>query len=227
MPITNVDSALTTLAAFKVYRELTDTSKDTLISSLIPRASARISSFCNRKFTQATYSETFNGNGTHLLYVTHWPITTPLSSAQNGVGNVWEHQGGVFNSSSLLVERSTTSGAGHYVVHPGEDGQGLIEKYGYFGGGDDQRTAWPRGTLNIKVTYQGGYATIPDEIAQAAIRLTAVYFLRAERGLDYTTSESIQAGGGSMSAIPQELPKDIIEMLTPWKAARLSGVSGL
>lgn len=218
MPITNLDDALTTTAKVKTYLAITDSSEDTRLAALVLRASATISAWCDRKFAQATYTETKSGNGTHLLYVTHWPVTSPLTAVSGGL---WVHSMGVFDSSSILTERA--SGSGHYVVHTGEDGRGLIERIAGFTGDltGETRAKWPKGSLNIQITYQGGYSTIPYPIEHAATRLAAIYYQRAKRGMDFATSESIQAGGGSISAPEHAMPKDLIEALTPWRRSRV------
>ena len=77
------------------------------------------------------------------------------------------------------------------------------------------------GVQNIQAVYEAGYDVIPDDVVLWATRLVAFLFRRAERGLDISTSESMQASGGSVSIVSHDWPKDIKEGLNYWKRARV------
>lgn len=70
-----VDSyALTSRDNFKTYAGITTTDDDTLIDSIIDRASDRIETFCNRKFMTRDFSETYDG-GSETVQLRNYPVT--------------------------------------------------------------------------------------------------------------------------------------------------------
>lgn len=70
-----IDNALTTVARYKSFAEITGSSKDTLISMLIIGVSGEVERWCKRKFKRQTYTnEVYDGTGTANLYLKNTPI---------------------------------------------------------------------------------------------------------------------------------------------------------
>ena len=66
--------ALCTLAEYKAWRGVSGTSWDTLYTTPIGTASAEIERMCNRTaggFNTATFTETFDGDGSQTLTVSN------------------------------------------------------------------------------------------------------------------------------------------------------------
>lgn len=72
---TTTTGALTTLANVKTYIGLSGTDDDTLITSLIARATSAIESYCQRTLRSTTYREIFDGTGEARLLLTEYPVT--------------------------------------------------------------------------------------------------------------------------------------------------------
>ena len=204
---TNIDTALTTLAATKIFlnvgQDAANTSRDSQISALISAVSGEISTFCGRKFAQATYTnEIYNGNGSEFLWLRNWPTT---------VTSIYEDSGGAFGSGTLLTARS--GGSGDYWAMAGEESHGRVVKV---------NGVWGAGHGNIQVTYVGGYATIPTPISELAHEWIGILWARSERKAHDMQSQAGPAGG-STSYLAREIPADITARLMRWKAIRIYG----
>jgi hypothetical protein len=211
MALQNHDTALCTRDEFKARMNISDGVKDTQIDDLIIAVSARVSQWCGRKFAQATYTdEIYDGTGTDTLYLRNWPVTTPMSGVS---GTIHEDSSRGWTASTLLTEYTSdgNSTTGDYVILPDEMGLGRVKKV---------TGTWIVGPAVIKVTYQGGYATIPEPVNRAALRLMSQMWTVAERHWDAQTSEAIQAGGGSSTMVEHKMPPDVVELLRPWKRVR-------
>lgn len=77
--------ALTTLAKVKEYLgiELTETSKDELLTRLLNSASATIENYCRRKFNAADYTETFDGLARNI-FPQQYPIISITNLTHDG-----------------------------------------------------------------------------------------------------------------------------------------------
>jgi hypothetical protein len=70
-------AALITLAQAKLYLGITDENSDTLLESLIERASGYLERYCNRKLKTRTYTrEIYYGTGGASLRLDQYPATT-------------------------------------------------------------------------------------------------------------------------------------------------------
>jgi hypothetical protein len=200
MPIV-FDDALTTLAAVKTALDITASGEDARIEAYIDRASAVISMFCDRKFASTVYTaEIYNGTGHSSLWLNNWPIIA--------VASLYLDSTRTFGSDSLLSVWS--GGTGDYVFHTGEEGQGLVERVN---GG------FSFGVRNIQITYTAGFATIPFAVAEAAIHLVAYYQTRAKK-VAFIQQTETYAGGGTTTYTPREWPKEVRDLLEPWRKKR-------
>lgn len=73
--VTATTGALTTLANYKTYAGITSSDYDTLISSLIVRATSAMESYCDRIFNSTSYRELYDGDGTATLYLKQYPVS--------------------------------------------------------------------------------------------------------------------------------------------------------
>ena len=202
MAIANPDTALFTSAALKVYLDISGSSNDTALAALVPRVSGMVSSWCGRRFTQTTYTnERYDGTGARNLWLNAWPITSPLTS-------LYHDDGYVFATALTEVVGATTSG--DYIVHREGTEAGLGRIVLLAG-------TWGTAPMSIKVTYQGGYATIPDEVQMACFRCAAHIWYVNLKKLHAVSAESIQAGGGSLTVVEHKMPPDVQEMLIRWR----------
>lgn len=200
------DTALTTLEAVKLYLGgRTGALRDEHLSALVARKSAEVSVWCGRRFVQTTHTEYYDGNGSDQLYLRHYPITTPLTGSQG----IWEDAARQFATAVALIEdTNTTTGDFRFDRGGEEEGQGIVVRV---------NGIWQRGRQNYKVVYQAGYATIPGTVVEAVHRLIAVAFFHTENNTQAVVSQTNPAGGGSVNVVEHGIPKDVRELLAPYR----------
>lgn len=205
------DTAYVTLAAVKTRMGLSGTGEDDLLNGLIAHSAARLSAYCHRVFTQADTTEYINGTGSEWLWLKAWPI-----SAFTGSYTVRVDSNREFAASSALVEDTVnTTTTGDYIRYREgeEDGYGaLIRRVG----------VWPAGFGNVKVIYQGGYATgsYPTLLQEASHRAINLWYPILKRGVGASSSSSLP-GGGSSSFVELALPKDVLELVHEFRRETL------
>ena len=142
--------ALTTLAAVKLYMGITDTSLDTQIAALIPRAQVGIESFLSRSIELGARTETRDGNGGTVMMLREHPVASVQSLAIDGI----------------TIPQATSGGSGWRLTS-----QRLILLTGYRFRADVQ---------NVDVAYTAGFATVPGDIEQACIEVVALMYRRPD-----------------------------------------------
>ena len=138
-------------------------SDENLLTSLLTRTTKLIQQYVGRDLIQDTYTNIQrNGNGQRILQVQNYPIVS--------VTNIYDDVTRTFGSDSLLIE--DTGGlysTAHYVI----EGKGEIENTGHIIRLDG---VWTRGIKNIRMTYVGGYASVPTDLVQAQIDWTTYIY---------------------------------------------------
>lgn len=85
---------LVSLSKLKSYLQITDTTNDTLLSSLIDQASVFIESYTGRKLVAQDYDVRMDGHGENEFLFPQYPVNT-LASFQYNAGTigtqVWEN----------------------------------------------------------------------------------------------------------------------------------------
>jgi hypothetical protein len=198
---------LTTLAALQEYLSITDSSYDAVLTNTLERAEDRIRRVCGKGdglFASASRTEKIPGTGRPIIYLTHRPVTVITSVIAYADAS----------TSSTLT--STT-----YRINDEQTGVMLTDwanPLWDMGGPEYRRTsalwrpyareqtAYPY----TQVIYTGGYATIPDDLAECALWLASQMY--RERGVNYAVqSESLGhysytlANSANGNAITQEL----------------------
>jgi hypothetical protein len=126
---------------------------DPLLNRLITSVSDWIKSYCNRDFTQTTYTEYRNGwaNQTKMA-LKNYPVSSVTSLYINGT----------------LVPQSTAANVAGWVENGG---------FLYLRGG----LTFTTGYANVVITYVAGYATIPYDLEQACIEITSWRYREKDR----------------------------------------------
>ena len=138
--------ALTTVPACKAFRSIPGEIQehDAELARLIPAVQAFLERECERTFEQATVTEYFHGHDWRdRLMVARPPIVS--------ITNLWDDLARVY---------ATPLSAASYVIDDAD--AGVIRLDGL---------TFSRGLKNIKVTYVGGFAEIPADLAQAAMEM--------------------------------------------------------
>lgn len=170
MPLVSVDD-------YKAICRITGSSVDAAITLALSNAESRVVNYCGRTFAGGTYTERLDGTGTQAIVVTEPPIAS-VESLQlvDGGGDViytYEASGYVVDPDGYtirLVDYSPYGLSAHNVLR-GNDRTG-----------HGPNPAFPRGWSNVKVVYDGGYATTPPDLAGAIVQLASVYLGAAADG---------------------------------------------
>lgn len=160
-------NALVTLDQVKLQLDipLANTSYDDLLEGFIDATSDHFENYTNRYLKQRTGLEQYsNGDGKAELLMHQWPITKP--------SEVW------IDSTSQFTDPSKQLDPSEYELILDGRGQGvgiILLKYGDY-------CRFPVGRRNIKVVYDGGYATVPYDIQNRAIwAVEYMYDMRSDR----------------------------------------------
>lgn len=139
--------AITTVANCKAFREIEagNTEHDDELSRLIPGVQAFLERECGRIFDQASVTEYFNGDDWRDTLIVSRP---PIAS----ITNLWDDTSRVFD---------TPIAATSYAIRDAD--AGIIELL--------DGLVFNAGRRNIKLTYSGGFLTMPADIEQAAIEM--------------------------------------------------------
>lgn len=209
--VSAVSHDLTTLAIVKAELNLTttDAARDTVLSRYIAEASAAIENFCNRVFTVETIRDRFFpsrevplqtvAGGIDPIQLTRWPVTSLISVKEDGDVLVAEEDF-ILNASS-----------GHLI---------RLDANAY-------PSRW--GSAPIVAEYAAGYATIPGDVSDAAIRtVSGRYYargrdpmLRAEKVPDVWEAQYWIAAGAD-DAGGANLPPGVQSLLDNYRVPVLS-----
>lgn len=147
---------ITTVANCKAFRgvEASNQEHDAELARIIPAVQAFLEQECGRVFDAGTVTEYFDGEmWASVLLVARPPI--------NSIINLWDDPTRVF---------ATPFSVGSYDVK--DANAGIVRLL------DDLE--FSDGQHNIKITYSGGYASIPFDLEQAAIEMV---WAAREKGL--------------------------------------------
>lgn len=184
-------NALVSLVDVKLYLHIDtlDTIEDTFLDRLIDMSTGQIERYCRRKLKLRILTETYDGTGSPHLILREFPI---ISVAQVNIDPLQDF--------APATDITLTN-----VVISAEEGRISV---GVVGAG--RGAHFPRGTKNVKVVYDAGFAAIPAEVELAALKLIAVHFHKSREGGDGIAAEGL--GSHSITWI-DGLPSDIIDLL--------------
>ena len=187
-----VGAFLTTLANVKEVRNITVTTHDAVLTSLIARISTLIESRIGDVFQQLSYQEIQNGSGTVLFRFYHRPVVS-VTTMHISSDQVWD--------SATLIDSTA------YVI---DLDAGLL----YLKDG----SGFTRGFQNIRADYTAGYAAVPLDVEHYAIEKILSFFDQREQlGL---TSVSLKDGSFTKQATVKDLMTDIGSVLGRYKRRR-------
>ena len=188
----------TTWAAVKTYLDISGTGDDTLGATLVTRASAMIDRYCRRVFTAASATRLFDVPHGATLFLDEDLVS--VTTLTNGDG--------------------TVIASTDYVLKPNNITPKFAIKLR-----ETASTGW-RGSSTtgeyqaISVLGSWGYsASPPDDVVQAAVRLTAWIYRQRDAPFGQTARPEI-----GVIETPLSMPPDVVKILAPFVKARVSGV---
>lgn len=176
-----VGAFLTTLANVKEYDDSLGSGNDAVLTSMIARISALIEQRFDGRIVEATYQEIKDGNNRTVMVPKHRPIST-FTTLHISADQTWDATT-LVASTDLIVDSITPR------VH--------------LKGG----RAFTIGFQNVRMVYTAGFATIPLEVEDYAIRKVIEAF-KKRRTLGIT-SISLKDGSITRAANMKALLSDI------------------
>lgn len=179
---------LTTIAAVKVLTGAA-TADDAITQTLITKASFYANDYTGRILAQQTFTEIYDGDGSDILFLKNYPITS--------VTTVHQDSDRVFGSDTLVA-------ATDYLTY--EDNRKLV------GTG----TRWFRDVQTIKVVYVAGFeiGSIPEDLVNAVTMLVDFWGKEYDAHRFGVTSTGTDT---NRIAYEKNIPVEIKEMLNPYK----------
>lgn len=180
--------AIISTTEFKTFKNLSGSTYDTLIGLLIGAAQAEAERWCGRLFDSGSQTDTLNGSGSNILFLTRTPITafTSLSVvASDGTSTAIDSTDYRYDATTGEL-RLIPESYGRIV----QDDFGTVvnEQWGY-------GRAFPPGFRNIVAVYTGGYSsgTMPLDLKHAMYRYVDAMFQAfkdgGNEGLQYQSED--------------------------------------
>ena len=155
MSVDLVSYALITLTNLKIDLSISGSTYDDFLSRGINAVTEKIERDCNRRFAATDYSnERYNGGGFDKLYLRNYPINTV---------------------SSCTIFDDTVSAATDWDDYDGywiEPVIGGVKQEGCLYRVD----TWDKGMQNIKLSFNAGYSTIPDDLQRLASMINKLWY---------------------------------------------------
>jgi len=195
--------ALTTLSNVKAWLGIptATTTHDTLLEMLINQASVAIETFCGRQFVARSYTEYHSGHGLTYIYVDHPPI--------NSITSIYDDIDRAFGSETVVC---TT----YYTTDGKYADEGRIQLW-------QGKSNFGAGIMNVKVTYNGGWATVPKDIQEACQIFVDLAFngrtkgaFKSERIDDYSYTLADQMGSKGIVEHPM-----VMGLIGPYRLFRV------
>lgn len=202
-----VPTDFTSAAAVKVALNLPGTSGDDgNIAALVPQATAWLLQEMDRpKFFKSHSSGTpvdettfvrVHEGGSAKLFLPRYPNVT--------ITSLWLSTSvpRVYDATTLLTDGT------HFLL---DAETGIVHRVG----GD-----WPDDPLAVKVTYNGGYDTVPAEMERAAQELIAFWLQKGKDRLYHLTGT--QLGDGEVQGVRFDAPQTVIDACWRYRDLRMA-----
>ena len=184
--------ALTSLDNVKAFVSITGstTADDDLLEDLINRLTKVFENYCGVTHFKATdYVEYIDGVGGSIMFLKNIPIIS-VTEIVYDPDWVWTSSEDIVDSDDYRINQD-----GLYVVN---------------------KSYWDGGLQSYKVTYNAGYATIPDDLEQSCIEeVWRKYKRRKELDVQIKTLED-----GSQHFVNPSLMDSTVQVLSKYKRLR-------
>lgn len=177
--------ALATLAQVKTYLDITTTDEDARLGALLAGLEKQVIKYLGYDPALQSYTERRSGNGRFQMVLAFQPVVSIDSLTVDGI--------------AVPAQTNPPLGDG-YVLN-----DNLIWLFG--------SRRFTKGIGNVMVTYQAGYASIPEAITQALVALTALRLQEIKRA--GISSKSL--AGESVSYVYDAMPDTVRGYLDPYR----------
>jgi len=162
MAVTPHPFELTDLATAKEHIGIPtgSTSFDDVVQRFINQATEKIEKMTGRRLKQRTgIAEYQDGLGNNRILLDEWPAVKPTE--------LW------IDSTSDFTDVTKKLTTDQYELELSSRGEGIGI---VLVGGSNCHRLFPKGTRNIKIVYDGGYATVPDDLEGACLWMVEFFY---------------------------------------------------
>lgn len=178
---------LATVANYKAWAGINGTGNDAAITLMLAQAEAMVRRYAGRDLTNgfesANRTETYDGNGAAVLQLREWPVTSVATVEERDRAGTWT----TLDTDEYRVDTRTGQ-----LYRLGATWGRIVSDF--IGGGNNPAfgvsPAWSADPASVRVTYTGGYTTIPADIV-AVVYMLIDYKLANAGGNPSATSETI------------------------------------
>ncbi len=181
--------------------------QDALLDLVRVKAKDAIEEYCQRQFASASRTFVLNGNGSVLLPIPQYPITT-ITSVKYDI--------------SAPRSWDTTISSDLYQVLNGQsdqhdEGKHSIELI--------DGSLWYEARSNYQIVATVGYSTIPNNLYQGCMELILHMFFRASNKTIGLTNRSEQGGSVGYDLEAGLMPSVVRGLINPFRSIRALGYS--
>lgn len=181
-----------------------DTTDDDFIDDCASRAGSFIEEYCGRRFNSSSRTYVVDGSGHEKLYLPDWPITV-ITSIYGPCPHSPRHFGGSVQASELLDSdyyQIASSG------HRNEARDHILSLGGGAGFTSLAYGVWDLGHENFQVIATTGYSTLPADLYNASVMLSAHYYNLGKHGRLGLNSKTVD-GGATHYEIRHGIPAEV------------------
>ena len=183
---------LVSTANLKTYLQITGSTYDTALEAIKDAVEDWVKGFVDRDLLVTAYTEYYDGDGSGLLRVRQYPITS--------ITSIHADPARLFAAATLIPSSDLITDVDQ------NDNIGIIELYTY---------RFLRGIKNIKVIYSAGYSTVPDRLQYAVKLMCAREWTIYEKRLAGMTVQQI--GEKSVTMEIDAIPKAAMDILNKYR----------
>lgn len=176
--------AIALLEEVKKYLGDTGTGNDTLLTDWIKKVSKEIESELNQAIVKVAFEEIHNGMGSSKLYMRNGRVISIFGTSESArLANVQYR--------NVVTEAWTNLLTDEDLIYINPQERWAIELL-------DGET-FPLGTRNIRIKYNGGFATVPHDIVKMMLERMQVMWDESKQGSNLLGKVSRNIGEGGMS----------------------------
>lgn len=173
--------AVITVANYKTFKGISASTYDAILATIIAGAQSRAERFCGRLFDTATFTEKYSGNGSEILLLKNFPITS--------ITSITERDRGAYASTEYTFDADS----GEVRLLGTSEGRFPADEYGEVGANQfGVSPCFPVGFRNLTVVYVGAYGSgataVPADLTLAMLQFVDYLFAPVKDGAIPDTS---------------------------------------
>ncbi len=188
-------NAIVSLAEAKAFLKITAASEDSILETMINRASIWANDYTGRLLLSRTNTEYYDGDGTDILILRQYPVTS--------ITNLYDDVDRAFGSNTIIPAAD--------IVLNTENG--IIRLF-------NGTAAFNTGMMNVKAVYVAGYVTPPESVKEAVLVHVGHSYRRQYVDQKFGVS-SETVGDRTTSYANDDIPLRAKALLDPYRSEKI------